>query len=130
MRLNRWRSAHRASRRGSRSKEASEDYSDIATRLNCDIVLHLHWAVVSGNLAAAEAMLADDIEWGLMPKPIAVYGICCRFGAASRDRARTHREFHDARETLDWVRAVRGTSTSMKGRVGNGENKKPEQVPG
>src|SRR3984957_16746116 len=25
------------------------------------------WAVVSGDIAAAEAQIADDVEWGLMP---------------------------------------------------------------
>ncbi len=27
----------------------------------------LLWAVVSGDIAAAEAKMTDDIEWGLMP---------------------------------------------------------------
>ena len=46
-------------------------------------------AVVSGNLSAAEALLADDIEWGLMPTGQKLKGNAevmpwLRAGAASR----------------------------------------------
>jgi hypothetical protein len=54
-------------------------------------------AVVSGNLSAADALLADDIEWGLMPEGQKLKGKAgvmpwLRAGAASRKEPVTIRD--------------------------------------